>query len=152
QNILVDKLSQSFHAKHIPKLDGLRAISALLVMLYHFGLPIPAGLGVTCFFVISGFLITRLLLDGHERTRRVSLKDFYIRRSFRIFPAFYVYWAGITVWLVYRRHVIWGQAVSSFFYVCNYYQGLHHYPSTPYSRTWSLGVEEQFYLLWPWVF
>jgi peptidoglycan/LPS O-acetylase OafA/YrhL len=148
----VDKLSQSFHARYIPKLDALRAISALLVMLYHFNLPIPAGFGVTCFFVISGFLITRLLLEEQDRTGRVSLSAFYVRRGFRIFPAFYVYWIFITAWYVFRHKIIWGQAFSSFFYICNYYQGLHHYPSTSYARTWSLGVEEQFYLLWPWMF
>lgn len=148
-----DKLSRSLQARHIPKLDALRAVSALLVMLYHFGLPIPAGFGVTCFFVISGFLITWLLLDEQDRTGSISLRGFYARRAFRIFPAFYVYWALVTAWLIlHHRHLLWGQAASSFLYLCNYYQGLHHYPSSAYSRTWSLAVEEQFYLLWPLLF
>src|SRR4051794_35358050 len=121
----METLDRSIDARHIPKLDALRAISALLVMLYHFGLPVPAGFGVTCFFVISGFLITKLLLDEHARTGSVSLRAFYIRRAFRIFPAFYVYWLLATAWLVYRDRILWGQAASSFFYVCNYYQGLH---------------------------
>jgi len=148
----METLLRSIRARHIPKLDALRAVSAVLVMLYHFGLPVPAGFGVMCFFVISGFLITKLLLDEHEQTGRVSLRGFYLRRAFRIFPAFYVYWLLATVWLVFRGRIIWGQAASSFFYVCNYYQGLHHYPSSAYSRTWSLAVEEQFYLVWPWLF
>lgn len=138
----------------IPKLDFLRAVSAAFVVLYHSGNTIvPAGYGVLIFFVISGFLITWLLLQENERSGTVSLKSFYMRRSLRIFPAFYVYWIiAISVRLVFHAHILWTQAICSFFYVANYYQGLHHYPTTPFSHTWSLGVEEQFYLLWPWVF
>jgi peptidoglycan/LPS O-acetylase OafA/YrhL len=148
-----EKLAQALASRHIPKLDALRAISALLVMLYHFGLPLDGSTGVTCFFVISGFLITWLLLAEHERKRSISLKNFYYRRAFRIFPAFYAFWFLVIAGLVAKHsHILWGQALSSFFYVCNYYQGLHHYPSTAFSRTWSLAVEEQFYLLWPLAF
>src|SRR5437868_12058776 len=91
--------------KRIPSLDGLRAISILLVIVGHiydgayggysrnplwivFG---NAGLGVTVFFVISGFLITTLLLREHERDGGISLRNFYVRRAFRILPAFYTY-------------------------------------------------------------
>ncbi len=148
-----DKLSRSLSAKHIPKLDALRAISALLVMLYHFGLPIPPGFGVLCFFVISGFLITWLLLAEHERTGNVSLKDFYARRSLRIFPAFYVEWLILTAIILIRHHLFMtGPALSAFFYVSDYYVGLHPLPETGYGFTWSLAVEEQFYLLWPLLF
>jgi len=151
--LTAERLAKALRAKHIPKLDGLRALSALLVMLYHFGYPIPAGFGVTCFFVISGFLITWLLLEERDKTGGTSLKGFYIRRAFRIFPAFYVYWAlSVAYKVIWHRPLLWGQAVSSFFYVCNYYQGLNAYPESGFSRTWSLGVEEQFYLLWPFLF
>jgi peptidoglycan/LPS O-acetylase OafA/YrhL len=144
-------LSDNLRKKKIPKLDALRAISALIVVLYHFGFAfLPAGAGVMIFFVISGFLITWLLLEEFDKTGRIALGHFYFRRTFRIFPAFYVFWAvSVGGLLVKRGHIIWGQVVATFFYVGNYYQGLNHYPETGFSHAWSLGVEEQYYLLWP---
>jgi peptidoglycan/LPS O-acetylase OafA/YrhL len=144
-------LSENLRKKKIPKLDALRAVSALIVVLYHFGFAFfPAGAGVMVFFVISGFLITWLLLEEFDKTGRVSLGHFYFRRAFRIFPAFYVFWAVTVCALVVRHgHILWGQVVATFFYVGNYYQGLNHYPETGFSHAWSLGVEEQYYLLWP---
>ena len=138
---------------HMGKLDALRGFSALLVVYYHFGLPVPAGFGVMTFFVLSGFLITWLLLKEERRSGTVSLRDFYARRALRIFPAFYCYWFLVTgARLLFGKTIPWGQAWSSFFYVSNYYQGLNGYPSSAYSHTWSLAVEEQFYLLFPPVF
>ncbi|MEO5825504.1 MAG: acyltransferase [Gemmatimonadales bacterium] len=145
--------------KHLPILDGLRALAALAVVAYHFDevhFPI-GGYGVLTFFVLSGFLITWLMCAEAERTGRISLRRFYARRSLRIFPAFYVYWGIVTALLVAwnltgGKAVPWMQAIASFFYLSNYYQGLNDYPSSAYSHTWSLGVEEQFYLLWPALF
>jgi peptidoglycan/LPS O-acetylase OafA/YrhL len=148
-----DRLAAALNSRHIPKLDALRFVSALLVMLYHFDYPIPAGFGVVCFFVMSGFLITWLLLQEREQTGNTSLKGFYLRRAFRIFPAFYAYWTmAVLIRLVRHHPVLWGQALAAFFYVSNYYQGLHAYPESMLSQSWSLGVEEQFYLLWPFLF
>jgi peptidoglycan/LPS O-acetylase OafA/YrhL len=140
--------------QRLPKLDFLRAVSAGIVIAYHYGFEtIPAGFGVMTFFVISGFLITHLLLRENARTGTIALRDFYIRRSLRIFPAFYVYWAiSVAALLVRHARIIWPQAICAFFYAGNYYQGLHGYPSSLFSHTWSLGVEEQFYILWPGVF
>ncbi len=139
--------------KKLPKLDFLRAVSAASVVLSHLEVPgVPAGFGVLAFFVISGFLITHLLINENERTGDVGLTNFYIRRSLRIFPAFYIYWAIAVADMAFRHRVVWAQALCSFFYVNNYYQGLHGYPSSLLSHTWSLGVEEQFYLLWPGLF
>jgi peptidoglycan/LPS O-acetylase OafA/YrhL len=123
----------------------------LIVVLYHFGFDFfPAGTGVMVFFVISGFLITWLLLNEYERTNRISLRRFYLRRTFRIFPAFYVFWAVTVGGLLLKHgHILWGQAMATFFYVGNYYQGLNHYPKSGLSHAWSLAVEEQYYLLWP---
>src|SRR5207244_11910237 len=92
----------------IPSLDGLRAISIVMVMLGHtagtpgspaflFKLEHAGNLGVKVFFVISGFLITTLLFKELEATKRISLRNFYLRRVFRIFPAFYTYFAVILV-------------------------------------------------------
>jgi peptidoglycan/LPS O-acetylase OafA/YrhL len=150
-NAALGVLSENLRKKKIPKLDALRAVSAFIVVIYHFGFQFfPAGLGVLVFFVISGFLITWLLLEETEKTGTVSLLHFYFRRTFRIFPAFYVFWMVLVGALLLKHgHIIWGQAIATFFYVGNYYQGLNHYPETGFSHAWSLGVEEQYYLLWP---
>jgi peptidoglycan/LPS O-acetylase OafA/YrhL len=81
----------------IPALDGIRAIAVFLVIFYHLSnernLPVvPGPLGVLGFFVLSGFLITWLLIKEQEKSGSISLKDFYRRRALRIFPAFYVFW------------------------------------------------------------
>lgn len=135
----------------IPRLDFLRMVSAAIVVFYHSGYEaIPAGFGVLTFFVISGFLITHLLIREKEATGTISFRNFYIRRSLRIFPPFYVYWIiAIAALMLRHAKIIWPQAVCALLYVNNYYQGLHNYPSSLFSHTWSLGVEEQFYLLWP---
>ena len=140
--------------KHLAGIDGLRAVAALLVVLYHANVPgIPASTGVLAFFVLSGFLITRLIIAEEERTHTVSLSRFYVRRSFRIFPAFYAYWFVAIAITASRHHAInWPQSLSAFFYVSNYYQAIFGDPANGLSHTWSLGIEEQFYLLWPIVF
>jgi len=144
---LQSKLSLS----HIPALDGIRAIAVFLVIFYHFGFAwAPGGLGVTMFFVLSGFLITWLLLKENEKHGDVSLKGFYLRRILRIFPAFYVYWTGLVFLLLLKgKDVLWPHAISSFFYVSNYYNAIMGDPNNGFSHTWSLAIEEQFYLLWP---
>ena len=147
-------LGANLAKSHIPSLDGLRAIAAFLVVFYHAGIEwAPGGLGVLIFFVLSGFLITWLLLKEEEQSGAISLKLFYFRRSLRIFPAFYAYWllfSAVSL-LLHKRYDV-AQAISAFFYVNNYYQALHGDPNTGLSHTWSLGIEEQFYLLWPLLF
>lgn len=144
-------LRDGLAAPHLPGLDGLRMVAVFLVVFYHFGFEgSPGGHGVLAFFVLSGFLITWLLLKEEEQFGAVSLKLFYFRRALRIFPAFYCYWLLLTAYLlVSGKTIVWGQAASSFAYVGNYYQAIFGDPDTGYSHTWSLGIEEQFYLLWP---
>jgi len=147
-------LGANLSKSHLPSLDGLRAIAAFLVVFYHAGLEwVPGGLGVLIFFVLSGFLITWLLLKEEEQSGAISLKLFYLRRSLRIFPAFYAYWLLLSAasLLLHKRYDV-AQAISSLLYVNNYYQALHGDPNTGFSHTWSLGIEEQFYLLWPLIF
>jgi peptidoglycan/LPS O-acetylase OafA/YrhL len=147
-------LRQGLGASHLPALDGLRAIAAFLVVFFHYGFDwCPAGLGVLAFFVLSGFLITWLLLKEEEHHGSISVKLFYTRRSLRIFPAFYVFWFlynGLVI--ATHKHFVLAQSICSFFYVNNYYQGIFGDPNTGLSHTWSLGIEEQFYLLWPLTF
>jgi len=140
----------------IPALDGIRAIAVFLVILYHVSimraLPVfPGPLGVLGFFVLSGFLITWLLLKEEDKFGSISLKGFYRRRALRIFPAFYVFWivAVASRFLAHPGDFPWSQAWSAFFYVSNYLHAIVH-PNPDYMiHTWSLSAEEQFYLLWP---
>jgi peptidoglycan/LPS O-acetylase OafA/YrhL len=142
----------------IPSLDGLRALSILLVVYAHVsgtaGFPHLPGVlssgsavfGVRVFFVISGFLITSLLLDEIRRTGTVSVPHFYFRRTMRIFPPFYAYIATIAIasalgWFALRDHDL----LAAVTYTTNY----HHERSWYLGHAWSLAVEEQFYLLWP---
>jgi peptidoglycan/LPS O-acetylase OafA/YrhL len=148
---LPSALAAGLQKSHLPSLDGIRAIAVFLVVFYHLGIPgFPGGMGVLIFFVLSGFLITWLLLKEEERFGHISLKLFYARRTLRIFPAFYVYWFLIAaLGLVFSRSVLTPQSICSFFYVNNYYQAIFGDPNTGLSHTWSLAVEEQFYVLWP---
>lgn len=140
----------------IPALDGIRAIAVFLVILYHLSIQralpaFPGPLGVLGFFVLSGFLITWLLIKEEEKYGSISLKGFYRRRALRIFPAFYVFWivAVASRLVAHGQDVPWSQAVSAFFYVSNYLHAIFH-PTPDYMiHTWSLSAEEQFYLLWP---
>jgi peptidoglycan/LPS O-acetylase OafA/YrhL len=144
---------------HIPCLDGIRGISAFLVVLAHIGiLPDQFGsLGVAIFFVLSGFLITWLMLRESEMTGDVSLKKFYMRRTLRIFPAFYAYWFACVASFWAMGYAIQKEEVlSSFFYMGDYYNALKAawFPQVIgiMGITWSLGVEEKFYLMWPVLF
>ncbi len=147
-------LYQRVHLSTIPSLDCVRALAAGMVILYHADVPWASGsLGVMAFFVLSGFLITWLLLKENEGTGTVSLRAFYIRRALRILSAFYVFWAiYILLAVIIRHNSDWGQYFSSFFYFSNYYRALVNPPHMAMAHTWSLAIEEQFYLLWPWVF
>jgi peptidoglycan/LPS O-acetylase OafA/YrhL len=145
--------------RRIPSLDGLRAISILAVMLGHAqgtrGFPDnpvlhlfgdTGNLGVRVFFVISGFLITSLLLAEQERNGRISLRVFYLRRALRICPACYVYIIVIGVLgAVGAVEVRKGDLVFAATYTNNFVADR----SWVLGHLWSLAVEEQFYLLWP---
>jgi len=138
---------------HIPALDGLRAIAVLLVLWEHlprgavskteaalYQLIQPGYLGVDIFFVLSGFLITRILLVDKERG--VPLRYFLMRRFLRIFPIYYLTLA--VVWIVRGGPELGWCAV----YLSNFWFPFHEVAS-PLKHTWSLAVEEHFYLLWP---
>jgi peptidoglycan/LPS O-acetylase OafA/YrhL len=137
---------------HRPALDGVRGIAILLVMCHHAGIPGFTGggaAGVTVFFVLSGFLITELLLEERERTGRISLPRFYERRARRLLPAML---ASLAV-IVALSTVLgawwfrWSVLPPVLLYVSNWVD-----PSTltvSVLHMWSLAVEEQFYLVWP---
>ncbi|HWL77213.1 acyltransferase family protein [Microbacterium sp.] len=142
--------------------QGLRAIAVGLVLLYHAGVPGVSGgyVGVDVFFVISGFLISSHLLESLERDGRIRFAQFYARRARRILPASFTVAAltAIAVLIVYPPLAVGrvlSDALATILYVPNIWLAIQntdyladHSPS-PYQHYWSLGVEEQFYLLWP---
>jgi peptidoglycan/LPS O-acetylase OafA/YrhL len=148
---LLNKISA---APNIPALDAVRGIAASMVVVAHTLGPRQLGsTAVAIFFVLSGFLITWLLVRESDTTGEISLRDFYLRRVLRIFPAFYVFWVVCIGAAALRGiQVPWGEAWSSFFYIGDYYEALKHAPDGIMGITWSLGVEEKFYLLWPFIF
>ncbi len=151
---LPDGLHRGLFARKIPSLDGFRALAAWSVVGYHTHiLPTPGDLGVLGFFVLSGFLITWLLLAEQERSGEISIKSFYIRRVLRIFPAYYAYWivAVVSMALV-MPQVPWRSTWAAFFYFSNYDAALNGTSTSALSHAWSLGIEEQFYLVWPALF
>ncbi|MGC2321688.1 MAG: acyltransferase [Terriglobales bacterium] len=150
RSVSIDLLPK-LRSSRIPALDGMRALAVFLVILYHFSFDwAPASLGVLGFFVLSGFLITWLLLKENDKTGTISLSGFYKRRSLRIFPAFYAYCGGWLLLLLLTGHkVVWAEVISAFCYISNYYQAFFHPADSFVTHTWSLAIEEQFYLLWP---
>ncbi|WP_133542275.1 acyltransferase family protein [Microbacterium sp. BK668] len=146
-----------------PDIQGLRAIAVGAVVLYHAGVPfLPGGyVGVDVFFVISGFLITTHLLGSLEREGRIRFGSFYARRARRILPAsFVVLVLSIVAALIWYPPLlmekVWRAAVATALYVPNYLFAMDQtdylaQSTTPslFQHYWSLGVEEQFYLVWP---
>ena len=151
---LFQELNSKLRRPTIPSLNGLRALAILLVVLVHAKVTRQTGvLGVEGFFVLSGFLITWKLFEEDEASGHVSTSQFYFGRMLRIFPAFYGFWL-VAVGQILIRHgrVPWKDAMAAFFYVSNYYHGLRTAAEPFMLHTWSLSVEEQFYLLWPTLF
>lgn len=145
----------------MPSLDGIRALSVLAVVVYHANKSwLPGGfLGVEVFFVISGYLITLLLLAESESNGSISLKQFWIRRARRLLPALWVLVLGVVVFAaLFQREMLGtlrGDVVAALFYGFNWFQiwvGTSYFTSfefVPLRHLWSLAVEEQFYLIWP---
>ena len=146
---------------YMPSLDGIRALSVLAVIVYHANkIWLPGGfLGVEVFFVISGYLITLLLLAESEKNGTVSLKDFWLRRARRLLPALWIVVLGVVVFAaLFQREILGtlrGDVVAALFYGFNWFQvwvGTSYFTSfefVPLRHLWSLAVEEQFYLVWP---
>ncbi|MGH7285745.1 MAG: acyltransferase family protein [Polyangiaceae bacterium] len=147
---------------HFPALDGLRGLALVGVLFFHAQGALPGGyLGVDLFFVLSGFLITSLLLAEHEKSGKIGLSAFWVRRARRLFPALLSLMPAIAI---YGRFVaapselanLRADAIATLGYVANWraifshksYWDLFAHPS-PLEHTWSLSIEEQFYVVWP---
>ncbi|MCM3409935.1 acyltransferase family protein [Metabacillus litoralis] len=152
-SVEIHKRFTSFQNLHyFPELDGLRAISVLMVLAFHTGdilwTPIHGYLGVTIFFVISGFLITTLLLREEEMYGKISYRNFYIRRTFRIFPLYYI---ALLLFSILVLGLGLGADPEGFrdrLPLLTLYLG-EFAGSGTFSHSWSLGIEEKFYIVWP---
>jgi peptidoglycan/LPS O-acetylase OafA/YrhL len=153
--------SQSAARTHyIAELDGIRALAFAFVFLVH-TMPayFPGGfIGVDIFFVLSGYLITKILYAEFESTGRIDLRNFYVRRTLRLMPAFLVMlFAYVLIVLIrglhnhpdhfLRDNIL--AALTSALYIMNWTQAFHLGPHGLLIHTWSLAIEEQFYLIWP---
>ncbi len=149
--------------RYMPGLDGLRAVAVLAVIAYHldFGWATGGLLGVGVFFTLSGYLITDILLERWAG-RRLSLVDFWLARARRLLPALFVLLIVVSAWVTIgdpaQLDRLRGETAASALFVSNWwfiFQDVSYFeqfgPPSPLGHIWSLGVEEQFYILWPWL-
>lgn len=135
-----------------PELDGIRGLAIIAVLLLHAGLIRGGFIGVDVFFVLSGFLITTLLLEEHHHSGRVDLRAFYVRRMRRLLPALGALLIAITtvyVGLGIFSLELLGRLAAGLFYVANIAHALGYVFPQELGHLWSLAQEEQFYVLWP---
>jgi peptidoglycan/LPS O-acetylase OafA/YrhL len=155
-------IEQPLKNRYITGLDGLRAIAVLAVIAYHLNFDWAAGglLGVTVFFVLSGYLITDLLIAEFITTDQINFKNFWIRRARRLLPAMFTMLLVIFTWVTMFEPTMLEKLeedmVAAIFYLSNWwyiFQDLSYFesfgPPSLLTHFWSLAVEEQFYILWP---
>ena len=147
--------------RYLPGLDGLRAVAVIAVILYHANKSWVSGgfLGVEVFFVISGYLITMLLINESQENGKINFGAFWIRRARRLLPALWTLLIGVTTYCaLFERDTLGnlrGDVVAAFVYGFNWFQiwvGTSYFSAfglVPLRHLWSLAVEEQFYLVWP---
>lgn len=142
--------------KYLPAFDGLRAISVLIVLLSHLkrNFIIPGGFGVTIFFFISGFLITRLLIAEYERNDKLDLKGFYVRRLLRLYPPLLLMIVIYTIIIkLFNSQVgAWDISAALFYFENYFYVHFKGLQKADFSILWSLAIEEHFYFFFPLLF
>lgn len=153
---------------HIKQLDSLRAMAVILVIFSHWCTPakdssynnwhgVIGPLAVDVFFVLSGFLITKILLEQRLKKDQLGvnnnqlIKKFYMRRILRIFPIYYLFLLFITAYELYTLHALKYEMGFYYTYTSNYYQYFDDPKNMTLGHLWSLAAEEQFYLIWPWL-
>ncbi|MBC1473180.1 acyltransferase family protein [Listeria grandensis] len=154
--------SARYKRKYVPSIDGLRALAVIAVIAYHlsFGWASGGFLGVDIFFVLSGYLITNILLTEWEKNERINLKKFWIGRFRRLIPAVYLMIVVVVVFaVIFNRPLLAtlrGDATASFLYMSNWWFIFHNVSyfdsfgmASPLKNLWSLAIEEQFYIIWP---
>jgi peptidoglycan/LPS O-acetylase OafA/YrhL len=148
--------------RYMPGIDGLRAIAVIGVILYHLNIPLFQGgfSGVTVFFVLSGYLITDILIDEWKKNNKIDYLRFMIRRFRRLAPALLTMIFFVTVWVTFTNHPSFeklrADLLPSLLYGTNWwyiFRDVSYFdnfgPDSPLTHIWSLGIEEQFYLIWP---
>ncbi|WP_175596715.1 acyltransferase family protein [Bacillus sp. MRMR6] len=148
--------------RYMPGIDGLRAIAVVGVVMYHLNLNwLPGGfLGVTVFFVLSGYLITDLLIDEWKKTGKLNYLKFMVRRLRRLAPAFITMLLMVSAWVTLTNHEAFSKLqtewLPALFYLLNWWYIFYDYSyfeafgsPSPLTHIWSLAIEEQFYLIWP---
>lgn len=149
-------------SRYMPGLDGIRAFAVFAVIAYHLGFRWASGgfLGVGVFFVLSGYLITDLLIMEWVNTGQINLRDFWIRRARRLLPGQLIVLIVVAVWMAlfnfFELVNIWSDWLASLFYFTNWwfiFNDVGYFSNfgqpSPLLHFWSLAVEEQFYLAWP---
>jgi peptidoglycan/LPS O-acetylase OafA/YrhL len=140
---------------YVAEIDGMRALSIMVVAASHFWPrgPIPGGFGVTVFFFVSGFLITRLLIAEHAKSGRISIPRFYVRRFLRLYPALIALLIGASAAsFLAQGSVPLDELAAGAFYYMNYFSLDHPQMDLPIRMLWSLAIEEHYYLLYPLAF
>lgn len=139
-----------------PELDGLRGVAVLAVLAFHSRAPFAIGgyLGVDIFFVLSGYLITSILLGEQQQQGRIDFKNFYMRRVLRLAPALALLVGGVCIVSLLTLSADaalanYKESLIAIFYFSNWSRAFELHPSGVLGHTWSLSIEEQFYLLWP---
>ena len=148
--------SRAFRLGNRPPLTGIRALALATVLIYHSNFKTLPGTWVALqiFFVLSGFLITAMLASEGKRNGRISLSGFYARRGVRLVPPLLLVIALLAIYasivhVADAAHRVWGDSLAALFYFADYRQAFGHAPFFGYlAQTWSLSVEEQFYILW----
>jgi len=153
---------QTQQHRYIPGLDGLRAFAVLAVIAYHLNMSWADGgfIGVDIFFVLSGYLITSIILPAYGNDISLTFRDFWVRRIRRLLPAATLMIFATVIWVaLFNRelmHTVRGDAISSLLYVSNWwfiFHDLSYFDSfgspSPLKNLWSLAIEEQFYFIWP---
>ncbi len=150
--------SPQFRLGYRPALDGMRGVAVLVVVGLHMYVPFLAGgyLGVDIFFVLSGFLITSLLLEEWRRSGRISFRDFYLRRALRLLPALFAFLLILQAYILLRMRgdEFWQMEKASLAVLAYFGNWAKAYgvDLRALNHMWSLAVEEQFYFVWPVIF
>ena len=152
-------------AKYLPSIDSLRALAVLAVIIYHIDVNyLPGGfLGVDLFFVLSGYLISSLIIKEYKKTGTLNLYNFYMRRARRLLPAVYFMITVCLLFMVLFNGVLLRKshldAVFGYIYSSNWWYIFHkldYFDSfgaqSPFKHLWSLAIEEQFYMFFPLIF
>lgn len=149
-----DPAQKNSDRSYFTSLDGLRAVAVFIVLIAHAGSPYPrsGGVGVDIFFVLSGFLITTILSTEAEKYGSINLRNFYVRRFLRLVPCLLLTCLFVTIWLVStKKYFPIKELTIVLTYTANWAYAVFNVDLSLLAHCWSLAIEEQYYLMWPFV-